>query len=167
MQHNHHHSTAAHREPWLYRISVVADVLSSHLRHAMTQTFGLTPIEWRLLIALDAKEMRSPSELARHLGLSDVVISRAITKLHRMARISRTPDESDARKFNIRINATGIGLRDAVSAWWITYETAIINNASVQAQEATLALLQQCVHRSRIDRLTSNTKPRTLRKGRS
>jgi len=114
----------------------------------MTATFGIATAEWRLLLALDSSDTRSPTELARRLGLSDVVISRALAKLHRSGHLIRSADESDARKFNIRINAKGISLRTEVTAWWINYEAAVLSGVSPQTREALLALLRQCAQRS-------------------
>ena len=135
-------------DPWLYRVGLLADSVGSAARQAMTATFGIATTEWRLLLALDASDTRSPTELARHLGLSDVVISRALAKLHRSGHLIRSADESDARKFNIRINAKGISLRTEVTAWWINYEAAVLSGVSPQAREAMLALLGQCSQRS-------------------
>jgi hypothetical protein len=141
-------NTATDIEPWLYRVGLLADSLGSASRQAMTATFGIATAEWRLLLALDSSDTRSPTELARRLGLSDVVISRALAKLHRSGHLIRSADESDARKFNIRINAKGISLRTEVTAWWINYEAAVLSGVSPQTREALLALLRQCAQRS-------------------
>ncbi len=157
---------AIEAEPWLYRVNQLADTIGGTLKQSMRRAFGVTPSEWRLLIALDPLISRSPTELAQHLQCSEVAISRALARLHALGYLVRTADESDARKFNIRIHASGIGLRAQVTVWWADYEATLLGDVPAQSRETVLTLLHRCAQKSRVRRVAPTPSRQTAKQAR-
>ncbi|MGE4240641.1 MarR family winged helix-turn-helix transcriptional regulator [Ramlibacter sp.] len=90
----------------------------------LLEPLGIPLGGWYPLVVLNVEDGMSQRELSRRLGLKDAAIGKAIDNLQHAGLLLRTADDTDRRKFLIRLTPQGrklaaevTGLRDEVLAY--------------------------------------------------
>jgi DNA-binding MarR family transcriptional regulator len=91
--------------------------LACHTRHqrAATSDTGLSPRDASLLAHLDERRPTTPTELARHLGVSKSTMSAAIKRLRALAYVVVSTDPRDGRTVRLRLAPKGAAAMRASS----------------------------------------------------
>ena len=90
-----------------YRISVLANVMSTAIAAAYEERFGLTIPEWRVIAVLSRYPGLSAREVAQKSRMDAVAVSRAVNRLLRAGRLRR----AIARRRSPPLGAAGVGGR--------------------------------------------------------
>src|SRR5687768_15252034 len=90
-----------------YRLSVLANVVSTAIAGAYAQRFGLSIPEWRVLAVLADAPNLSAAEVAQRTAMDKVAVSRAVASLLRARRIERRIARSDRRRSVLRLSGSG------------------------------------------------------------
>ena len=91
--------------------------LACHTRHqrAATSDTGLSPRDSSLLAHLDERRPTTPTELARHLGVSKSTMSAAIKRLRALAYVVISTDPRDGRTVLLHLAPKGAAAMRASS----------------------------------------------------
>jgi MarR family transcriptional regulator, organic hydroperoxide resistance regulator len=91
--------------------------LACHTRHqrAASSDTGLSPRDSSLLTHLDERRSTTPTELARHLGVSKSTMSAAVKRLRALAYVVVSTDPRDGRTVLLRLAPKGAAAMRASS----------------------------------------------------
>ena len=70
-------------------------------------SYGVTPSQWMLLMALGQKNMQGQTELGKMVNLDNATITRCLDKLQTMSLIVRHQDAHDRRAQKVSLTAKG------------------------------------------------------------
>jgi DNA-binding MarR family transcriptional regulator len=80
----------------------------------LSRSHALSLNEWRTMVVLASHPGVAAREVADYTGLDKMSVSRAIAALGQHRRITKTPDPSDARRVQLRLNAAGRKLFETI-----------------------------------------------------
>lgn len=129
-----------------YRLSVLANIVSTAIAGAYAQRFGLTIPEWRVLAVLADTPNVSAAEVAQHTAMDKVAVSRAVASLLREKRIQRRMASTDRRRSVLRLAAAGERVYSQVVPFALSYEKALLeplNSVELDTLDRVLRVLQE------------------------
>ena len=91
----------------LYRLSVLAQLVSESLHDLYAGPFGLTVTQWRVMAALGRFAPLTASEVGQRIVMDKVAVSRAVAGLMERGLIERATDRQDRRRASLRLSARG------------------------------------------------------------
>ena len=109
-----------------YRLSVLANIVSTAIAGAYAEKFGLTIPEWRVVAVLADTPNLSAAEVAQKTAMDKVAVSRAVASLLRAKRIQRRMASADRRRSVLRLAAAGERVYAEVVPFALSYEKALI-----------------------------------------
>lgn len=157
--------TALRLERFLpYRLSVLANVVSSAVAGAYARRFGLSIPEWRVLAVLAESPDLSAAEVARRTAMDKVAVSRAVRALLRSGRIVRRTAHADRRRSALRLSPAGRRVYAQVAPFALRYERELL----APLGDAERALLDRVLHvllarAGELGPITSERTPRSRR----
>nr|PZN77186.1 MAG: MarR family transcriptional regulator [Pseudomonadota bacterium] len=113
-----------------YRLSVLANVVSTAIAGAYQQRFGLTIPEWRVLAVLASTPDLSAAEVAQRTAMDKVAVSRAVSSLLRAGRLERRVAANDRRRSLLRLSPAGHRVYSQVVPFALRYECELIRPLS-------------------------------------
>jgi DNA-binding MarR family transcriptional regulator len=131
-----------------YRLSVLANTMSTALAAAYAERFQLSIPEWRVLAVLARSPGLSAAQVAQRTAMDKVAVSRAVASLSRARRIERSVEESDRRRSRLRLTADGKAVYDEVVPWALAYENAVLSGIPPASRAALLDLLDDLTLRA-------------------
>ncbi len=108
-----------------YRISVLANVMSSAIAAAYEERFKLTIPEWRVIAVLSRYPGLSAREVAQKTRMDAVAVSRAVNRLLRAGRLRRAIAQDDRRRSVLQISAAGATVYREVAPLALDFERAL------------------------------------------
>jgi len=119
-----------------YRLSILANTVSSGLARVYARRFQLTIPEWRVMAVLGCFGPQSANEICGRTAMDKVRVSRAVAKLMRAGRLKRTEDAKDRRRATLALTAKGIAVHDRIVPLARTAEARLI--AALSTEERAL-----------------------------
>jgi DNA-binding MarR family transcriptional regulator len=98
----------------IYKIGVLRRLLDRYSSPAITDRFGLTVAEWRVLTHLYACSPTTARELGRRVHADKAEISRACAGLVKRGYATRKADAKDRRSVQLTITPRGERIHDAI-----------------------------------------------------
>jgi DNA-binding MarR family transcriptional regulator len=123
-----------------YRLSVLANTLSSTLASAYSRRFDLRIPEWRVLAVLGHYPGSSARQLAERTAMDKVAVSRAVASLIQQGRILSRVDSRDRRRTLLRLSARGEALLTRIAPLARAYEARLLESLDSK-EKAQLAQL--------------------------
>jgi DNA-binding MarR family transcriptional regulator len=90
-----------------YRLSVLSNRVSAAIAQDYAKRFDLTVPEWRTMAALGDRPGLSAAEVASVTEMDKVAVSRAVTRMLGMGRLTRTTAADDRRRSVLKLSAAG------------------------------------------------------------
>jgi DNA-binding MarR family transcriptional regulator len=109
-----------------YRLSVLANTLSSTLAEAYSRRFDLRIPEWRVLAVLGHCPGSSARELAERTAMDKVAVSRAVANLIAQRRVLSRVDPRDRRRTLLRLSARGEALLARIAPLARNYQDRLL-----------------------------------------
>ncbi|MGI9245616.1 MAG: MarR family winged helix-turn-helix transcriptional regulator [Steroidobacteraceae bacterium] len=109
-----------------YRISVLANVISSAIAAAYEERFGLTIPEWRVIAVLMRYPGLSAREVAQKARMDAVAVSRAVNRLLRAGRLRRTIARDDRRRSMLEVSDAGAAVYREVAPLALEFERELL-----------------------------------------
>ncbi len=131
-----------------YRLSVLANTVSSALAGAYARRFGLTIPQWRVIAVLARVPGLSAADVALRTAMDKVAVSRAVNGLARAGRVSRALSPSDKRRSILSLTARGREVYRRIVPLALAYERRLLAELSPAEQSQLEALLQRLQKRS-------------------
>ena len=135
-----------------YRLSVLANTMSSALAGAYAERFQLSIPEWRVLAVLARAPGLSAAQVAERTAMDKVAVSRAVASLVRARRIERRIEESDRRRSQLALTPRGRAVYDEVVPWALAYEDTLLRGVPARQRTQLCALLDDLLQRARLIR---------------
>lgn len=131
-----------------YRLSVLANVLSSAIAVAYEDRFGLTIPEWRVIAVLSRYPGLSARDVADRARMDAVAVSRAVNRLLKAGRLRRAVAADDRRRSVLHVSAAGAAVYREVAPLALEYERALLEALDPQARAALDQGLRQLTARA-------------------
>ncbi|HET9694110.1 MAG TPA: MarR family winged helix-turn-helix transcriptional regulator [Steroidobacteraceae bacterium] len=113
-----------------YRISVLANVMSTAIAAAYEERFGLTIPEWRVIAVLTRYPGLSAREVAQKTRMDAVAVSRAVNRLLRAGRLRRAVAPDDRRRSVLQVSDAGTAVYHEVAPMALEFERALLESIS-------------------------------------
>ena len=127
-----------------------------HVRDARTGTL-LSAHQASILDHLDAVDPTTLTDLAQHMGVTAGTMSVAVDRLVRAGYVTRTPDEVDRRRVQLRLSEAGVRIKSASSVLDPELVRAVI--ARLSPAERTDALRGLALLAEAADALRASSPP--------
>ena len=138
----------------------LASVLGYHISQAVVTTLGLfarhvgepldlRPVEFSLLLLLQANEQVTPKQLAQALALSAPNLTILLDRLQERGVIERVRSDSDRRSQNVLLTAAGAELAQRCVALCATMEQDLDDCLTPGEHLLLIELLQKVVRHGR------------------
>lgn len=105
--------TSAH-DLIIYKVGILRRQIERYANSAITEGFGTTIAEWRVLTHLFRHSPMTITELSAKLCADKAEVSRACTSLEVRRLVTRRRDQRDARSSQLLITARGRRLHDQI-----------------------------------------------------
>lgn len=109
-----------------YRLSVLANVVSSAIAQAYGERFDLTIPEWRVIAVLMRYSGLSAREVAQKSRMDAVAVSRAVNRLLRAGRLRRAMAADDRRRSILEVSAAGAAVYREVAPLALQFERELL-----------------------------------------
>jgi len=109
-----------------YRLSVLANVVSSAIAQAYGERFDLTIPEWRVIAVLMRYSGLSAREVAHRSRMDAVAVSRAVNRLLRAGRLRRAMAVDDRRRSVLEVSAAGAAVYREVAPLALRFEGELL-----------------------------------------
>jgi DNA-binding MarR family transcriptional regulator len=104
---------------FIWRIHVMSDLMVRAVSINITPGYGLTLVDWRIVITLARAPELTAREIIELWGLEKMAVSRSVRHLLKMGLIGRARDSADSRRRPLRLTKKG---GDVYRAAWPTAE---------------------------------------------
>jgi DNA-binding MarR family transcriptional regulator len=131
-----------------YRLSVLANVLSSAIAVAYQERFGLSIPEWRVIAVLTRYPGLSAREVAARTRMDAVAVSRAVNRLLKAGRLRRAIASDDRRRSVLQVSAAGAAVYREVAPLALEYERTLLETLEPRARAALDEGLRQLTARA-------------------
>lgn len=97
-----------------YRLSVLANTVSSGIARLYADRFQMTIPEWRVIAVIGCYGPQSANEVCQRTAMDKVRVSRAVASLTGAGRLRRTTDRGDRRRSVLTLTAKGLAVHDRI-----------------------------------------------------
>ncbi|MEM7610370.1 MAG: MarR family transcriptional regulator [Pseudomonadota bacterium] len=97
-----------------YRLSILSNTISGTIASAYDKRFDLSIPEWRVMAVIARTPGLSAAQVAERTLMDKVAVSRAVAKLLKTERITRTFADKDKRRSILSLSARGREVYDQV-----------------------------------------------------
>ena len=132
-----------------YRLSVLANTVSSALAGAYALRFGLSIPQWRVIAVLARTPGLAAAEVAERTAMDKVAVSRAVAGLARTGRVRRATAAGDRRRSVLSLTERGWSVYRRIVPLALAYERRLLAELSPDEQAQFEMLLARLLERSR------------------
>lgn len=125
-----------------YRLSVLANLISSTIASTYQARFGLTIPEWRVLAVLTRHPGLAATDVALKTRMDAVAVSRAVNRLLRSGRLRRTVSRADRRRSVLHVSESGAAVYSTIAPAVLGLERQLL----AALDTPTRKLLDQVLH---------------------
>ncbi len=139
-----------HLEHFLpYRLSVLANTVSSTIATAYGERHDLTIPEWRVMAVLAHEPGLSAAAVADRTAMDKVAVSRAVSRLLRSQRISRRRTEDDRRRSSLELTPAGLAVYRQVSPVALAFESQLLGCLGDDERRRLDSVMERLLRRAR------------------
>lgn len=133
-----------------YRLSVLANTVSTTVARAYDKRFKVSIPEWRVIAILGRFPGLSAVEVAERTMLDKVAVSRAVTKLIKKGRIDREFADADKRRSILNLSDEGKKLHDEIAELALAFERDLLEGLSPDELAQLNSLMERLLARARL-----------------
>ena len=108
-----------------YRLSVLSNNVSSLLASLYTEKFGISIAEWRTVAVLGEKPGLTCTQIATHVAMDKVAVTRAVQSLIEKQLVRRSSSQADGRVSHLNLTRAGARIYDEVVPMALEVERAV------------------------------------------
>lgn len=131
-----------------YRLSLLANTVSTALAGAYARRFGLTIPQWRVVAVLARSPGISAISVAERTAMDKVAVSRAVAGLVGSGRVRRVLADSDRRRSVLTLTARGRDVYTRIVPYALEYERRLLSELTPAEQSALSALVSRLQKRA-------------------
>ncbi|NNU16079.1 winged helix-turn-helix transcriptional regulator [Parvularcula sp. ZS-1/3] len=94
-------------DSWVYKITVLADLVARKVSAVVAETSGLNLSQWRVLAAVADEPGRTSSEVVAVTPMDKAIVSRAVRVLIDMGLLRREASQEDGRRAHLQLTDEG------------------------------------------------------------
>jgi len=126
-----------------YRLSILSNRISRAIAQTYEQRFKLTMPEWRIMAILGEYPGISAGEMAEKTAMDKVAVSRAIQKLLKAGRITRSFAKADKRRSVLELSEDGHNVYAKVVPMARAYEDMLMSKLNDEEHKSLLLILDK------------------------
>jgi DNA-binding MarR family transcriptional regulator len=126
-----------------YRLSVLANRVSSAIAQHYSERFHLSIPEWRVIAVLGQSPGLSSRAVAERTAMDKVQVSRAVASLLAAKRLTKGAHASDGRVTHLSLSARGQAIYDEVVPLALNLEKRFLSVLTPREREALDQLLSK------------------------
>ena len=92
---------------WIYKVSVLADLVARRVSAVVQETSGLSLSQWRVLAVVAEKPGRTSSEVVEITPMDKPLVSRAVSHLVELQLLLREASQTDGRRSHLQLTDKG------------------------------------------------------------
>ncbi|RME67384.1 MAG: MarR family transcriptional regulator [Alphaproteobacteria bacterium] len=119
-----------------YRLSVLANNVSTAIASAYESRFGLSIPQWRVLAALAEREGQRAADIVQTIAMDKVTVSRAVNGLTAKQYVARRPARHDGRAAILSLTKDGWRVYEQIVPIALAYEAALLSPLSAEERAA-------------------------------
>lgn len=131
-----------------YRLSVLANLVSTALARLYAERFGLTIPQWRVMAVLGRYPDLSVNQVARKTAMDKVTVSRAVAGLVRDGRACRSTHAGDRRRAVLRLSRDGQEVCARIVPVARAYERRLLNELDTAERRTLERLIDRLARRA-------------------
>ena len=109
-----------------YRVSVLANTISSDLARRYADRFGVSIPEWRIMAVLGSESEHSAVDLVARTRMDKVAVSRAVARLRKHGHVKRRGHPGDGRRSILALTARGRRTYERIVPEALGYEAELL-----------------------------------------
>ncbi len=131
-----------------YRLSVLANTVSSGIARLYAERFQMTIPEWRVMAVIGWYGPQSANEVCQRTAMDKVRVSRAVASLTRAGRLKRATDRGDRRRSVLTLTAKGQAVHDRIVPLARAAEARLLQSLSAAERRQIDALVAKLQDRA-------------------
>jgi DNA-binding MarR family transcriptional regulator len=131
-----------------YRLSILANTVSSGVARIYARRFQMTIPEWRVMAVLGCYGPQSAIEISGRTAMDKVRVSRAVARLIRAGRLCRAVDGADRRRSVLTLTAKGVDVHDRIVPLARAAEERLLAALSAAERRQIDRLIAKLQHRA-------------------
>ncbi|WP_084398874.1 MarR family winged helix-turn-helix transcriptional regulator [Henriciella aquimarina] len=129
-----------------YRLSVLSNAVSRKIADMYERDFDISIWQWRIIAVLGEHEGLTSTQVAVQTLMDKPAVSRAAASLTERGLISRTSDNADRRKAELRLTKKGKEIYAAIKPRALAYERELLASLSPEEARMLHGLLTRLAH---------------------
>jgi DNA-binding MarR family transcriptional regulator len=122
-------------------VTFLANKLATGASHCYRKHFGIGVVEWRMLSMLAVESDITANRICQAIGLDKSAVSRSLQTLEAAGRITSQLDPKDARRYTVRLTASGKELHDRVLKVALERESRLLSGLTPAEVDTLIDLL--------------------------
>lgn len=131
-----------------YRLSVLANTVSSGIARLYAERFQMTIPEWRVMAVIGCYGPQSANAVCQRTAMDKVRVSRAVASLTRAGRLKRATDRGDRRRSVLTLTARGHAVHDRIVPLARAAEARLLQSLSAAERQQVDALVAKLQNRA-------------------
>lgn len=119
-----------------YRVSVLANTISSDLARRYADRFGISIPQWRVMAVLGSEPDQSAVEIAARTRMDKVAVSRAVSGLRDSGHLRQRSDPEDGRRSVLGLTARGRRTFEQIVPLARSYEADLLTRLDPRERRA-------------------------------
>lgn len=132
-----------------YRLSILANTVSSTIAGTYDKRFGLTIPQWCVIAVLGRFPGLSAAEVAERTMMDKVAVSRAVSKLLKSGRIDRQLADADRRRSILNLTDAGRQVFEEIAALALEFEEDLLHGLTEEEIHTLNVLTERLLARAR------------------
>jgi DNA-binding MarR family transcriptional regulator len=139
-----------HLERFLpYRLSLLANTVSTAIAHAYQSRYDMTIPEWRVMAVLAQAPGLSAAQVAERTAMDKVAVSRAVARLLHSRRLRRRRTTTDRRRSELELSSEGREVYGRIAPWALRYERELLKALTPEELRLLDGVLARLLERAR------------------
>jgi DNA-binding MarR family transcriptional regulator len=122
-------------------VTFLANKLATGASQCYRKHFGIGVVEWRMLSMLAVESDITANRICQAIGLDKSAVSRSLQTLEAAGRITSQLDPKDARRYTVRLTASGKELHDRVLKVALEREARLLSGLTPTEVDTLVDLL--------------------------
>ena len=127
-------------------VTFLANKLATGASQCYRKHFGIGVVEWRMLSMLAVESDITANRICQAIGLDKSAVSRSLQTLEAAGRITSQLDPKDARRYTVRLTASGKELHDRVLKVALEREARLLSGLTPAEVDTLIDLLLSLIH---------------------
>ncbi len=134
---------------WIYKVTVLSDLVARRVTEVVQRTSGLNLSQWRVIAAIADTPGSTATQVVHVTPMDKGIVSRAVSSLVERGLVERRASNSDGRLSHLYLTESGLNAYNAILAGLAQHGADGLTLFSADESQTFLALLNMAIERYR------------------